>query len=180
MSRLFGNIRQMAMVVTDAEATMREWVRFGVGPFFVFRNFEVHDYRYLGKPEAGPLLTLGFAHSGDLQIEIIQQHNEVPSGYRDFLLEGHAGVHHVCAWPETAQEYDRKRADLLAAGYELVHEGGTQEPIARFAYFRTTLPGGICFELSEALIPWMRPMTETVAAAAVNWDGRDPIRYVTP
>lgn len=178
MSRIFGGIRQLAMVVRDAEQTMRQWAQVGVGPFYVIRDFQVHDYSYRGEAMPGPLLSLCFAQSGLLQIEVIEQHNDVPSGYLDFLAGGREGCQHVCSWFDSHAAYDAKREELLTAGYEIVHEGGSQAPRARFAYFATQLPGAMMFEISESLVPELAPLWQLVENSAATWDGSDPIRYL--
>lgn len=180
MSTLFGGIRQLAMVVRDAEATMREWSEsLGVGPFYVLHDFEVQEYRYRGRPEPSPILTLGFAQSGPLQVEIIQQHNDARSAYRDFLDSGREGCQHVCAWLASPQEYDAKRTQLLDAGFTIVHEGASKTPRARFAYFETNLPGALMFEISEAQLPVLRPLFELSESSAATWDGTDSIRSIS-
>ena len=178
MSRIFGAIRQLAMVVRDAEATMKQWAEAGVGPFYVIRDFQPVGYRYRGEAMPGPKLSLCFAQSGPLQIEVIQQHDDTPSAYRDFLAAGREGCQHVCAWFDSHAAFDAKRAALLTAGYELIHEGGAQAPKSRFAYFATNLPGALMFEISEALVPELKPLWDLVESSAGNWDGSDPVRYL--
>jgi hypothetical protein len=180
MSSLVGRFRQMAMVVRDVDATMKEWVAtLGVGPFFVVRGFQVQDYFYRGQQLPGPLLTLCFAQTGAVQIELIQQHNDAPSAYRDFLESGREGVQHVCAWFESDAAYSAKRAELLSRNMTLVHEGASSTPISRFAYFETALPGGLMLEISEALTPSIRPFTDMITQASHRWDGLQPIRDIT-
>lgn len=177
MSRIFGGARQLAMVVHDAEAAMKTWAeRLGVGPFLCVREMTMENYRYRGEPSPGPVVTLCFAQSGDLQIEIIQQHNDAPSAYTEFLGSGREGCQHIATWYEDKASYDRDYAAALAQGLTLVHEGEGGPSRARFAYFETGLPGGLMLELAEALLPDVRALPDTVRALAADWDGRDPIR----
>lgn len=46
----------------------------------------------------------------------------------------------------------------------------------RFIYFETGTPEAPLIELSEALVPAARIVPDTVAAAARDWDGTDPVR----
>lgn len=172
MSIIFGGIRQLGMVVRDAEAAMKEWGKLGVGPWFTMRDFVVDDFVYRGKSSPAPKLTLCFAHSGPLQIELIQQHNDVPSGYREFIESGRQGAQHVAAWFNDHASYDAKRADLLARGFQIVHEGASHANDARFAYFATGEPGGLQFEIAEALLPPLDDFRRTMEQAAEQWDGR--------
>lgn len=172
MSILFGGMRQLGMVVRDCEAAMRSWGDLGVGPFFTLR-FTVDDFILRGKPSAAPEVTLCFAHSGPLQIELIQQHNDVPSVWREFLESGREGAQHVAAWYADHLTFDAKKAELAAAGFAVVQEGGSRAADARFAYYDTGTPGGLMFELSEALIPAGAAARLTMEQAAENWDGRE-------
>ena len=58
----------------------------------------IEDFRYRGEPS--PLeVSIALANSGALQIELIQQRNDAPSMYRDFLSrESRGGLHHVAYW----------------------------------------------------------------------------------
>lgn len=172
MSIYFGGIRQLGMVVHDAESAMREWGRLGVGPWFVMRNFVVDDFFYRGEPSPAPEITMCFAHSGPLQIEIIQQHNDVPSGYRDFLQSGREGAQHVAAWFSDHASYDAKRAELLAHGFEIVHEGAARVNDARFAYFASKERGGLEFEIAEAILPPLEEGRKFMEKSAQEWDGK--------
>lgn len=171
MSIYFGGIRQLGMVVRDAEAAMKAWGRMGVGPFMTM-NFTVDDFVYRGNAAPGPNLTLCFAYSGSLQIELIQQHDEVPSAYTEFLASGREGAQHVCAWYSDHQSYDAKRRSLLDRGFCLVHEGGSRAFDTRFAYFEPQVPSGLMFEISEASMPVLVPHWHALERAAEQWDGK--------
>jgi catechol 2,3-dioxygenase-like lactoylglutathione lyase family enzyme len=171
MSIIFGGIRQLGMVVRSAEQAMKEWGRLGVGPFFMV-TFQVDDFWYRGNPSPAPVLTLCFAHSGPLQIELIQQHNDVPSAYREFLGEGRQGAQHVCAWYADHDSFDAKTRDLHARGFTLVQQGASRAADARFAYFETGEPGGLMFEISEALMPLGAANRLEMETAAERWDGK--------
>jgi len=177
MINQLGGIRQIALVVKDAERTMKYFAEtLGVGPFYVVSNMVPDDYHYRGKPAPAPVLTLCFAQAGPVQIEIIQQHNDAPSAYRDFFAAGHEGCQHVALWFADSAEYTRARQRILDAGLKLVHENGDKAAVARFAYFETELPGGLMLEIAEAMTPNVRGMFEAVAEAAKNWNGENPIR----
>lgn len=179
MINALGGIRQLALVVRDADQVMRTMAEsLGVGPFYVMRNISPTDYHYRGEESPAPVLTLGFAQAGPIQIEIIQQHNDAPSGYLDFLSGGLEGCQHVATWFGDPAEYDAARQSLLDSGLTLVHENGARATGLRFAYFATDLPGGLMLEIAEALSPVIKPLTDLIAASAAAWDGTDPIREV--
>jgi hypothetical protein len=175
MSRIFGPVRQIGHVVRDIDVAMTFWTgTLGIGPFFVLRELEFEDYRYRGRPERAPVCTLAFAQSGDFQIELIQQHNDAPSAYREFLSAGRSGVQHLSSWVSEKDEYDRLRHKAVEQGLNPVHEqcGG----ISRFCYFETGTPDSPLFEISEAMLPEIRMASEMIAAASHGWDGGDPVR----
>lgn len=178
MSRLFGNVRQIAFVVRDVERALRYWTEtLGVGPFFVLRNLTPDTFRYRGEPSPPPTLTIAFGNSGDLQIELIQQHDERPSAYRDFLASGREGLQHVSSWL-TRAEYDATLARMAAAGAIVAHEGAMAGGGVRFAYFATdaVAAGGIMYEIADVAEPQVFPLMQMIADAARDWDGTEPIR----
>ena len=92
MSRLFGPMRQVGIVVRDIDKAMRHWVEVcGVGPWFYAEQLPMTEFRYKGKPY-DIKVSIALANSGDVQLELIQQRNDVPSLYRDFLSAGHEGM----------------------------------------------------------------------------------------
>jgi catechol 2,3-dioxygenase-like lactoylglutathione lyase family enzyme len=177
MSRLYGSIRQIAFVVRDLEGALGYWTdTLGVGPFFLLRRIAPADYRYRGAPSPAPCLSLALGNSGDVQVELIEQHDDRPSAYRDFLASGREGLQHVSSWL-TRAEYDAIMAGARAHGVVAVHEGAIPGSDVRFAYFATdTAPGGLVYEIADVMEPHIYPLMQMIADAARGWDGRDPVR----
>ena len=171
MSRIFGEVRQNGYVVRDIEAALRHWTEvLGVGPFFLFERVPIEDFRYRGRPS--PLeVSIALANSGPLQIELIEQRNDAPSMYRDFLAAGHEGLQHVAFWTGT---FDAELARLAEAGYAVGQSGRIGEG-GRFVYLETEAHPGTVVELSEISGPKGR-FFRHVAEAARDWDGSDPVR----
>jgi catechol 2,3-dioxygenase-like lactoylglutathione lyase family enzyme len=169
----------MGFVVRDLERAVQYWTEtLGVGPFFLHRHVTFEDYRYRGQSSLPPVVSLALGHSGDVQIEIIQQHDDRPSPYRDFLEAGRAGLQHVSTWL-SPDEYDRAMHRLRTSGASIAHEGSVPGVGMRFAYWATdTVPGGLMYELAEVMQPHIYPVMEMVAQAAREWDGTDPVREV--
>ena len=178
MSLIFGPARQLGIVVRDFDGALRHWAGIhGVGPFYCIREAPMLDYRYHGAPSAQPIVSLAFGYQGDLQVEIIAQHNDAPSCYLDFLNSGREGAHHVCGWADSREDYDTRYARANEAGLKTVHEGSMGG--IRFAYFDTDkTPGGLYSELSEGAMTGAAELFERMRRAAQNWDGRDPIRPI--
>ncbi len=172
MSRIFGEVRQNGYVVRDVEAAMRHWTQtLGVGPFFYFERVPLEDFRFRGEPS--PIeVSIALANSGPLQIELIQQRNDAPSMYRDFIAAGCEGLQHVAFWT-TSFDADLKHA--VERGYSIGQSGQVGGPDGRFVYFDTQAHPGTVVELSEISGPKGR-FFERIAETARTWDGSEPVR----
>jgi catechol 2,3-dioxygenase-like lactoylglutathione lyase family enzyme len=182
MSRLFGPLRQVAFVIRDLDRAIRYWTEtLGVGPFFVLRNMSPENYRYRGRASPPPRLSLALGNSGDVQVELIQQHDDRPSAYIEFLQAGREGFQHVSSWL-TRADYDATMERERAAGVAIVHEGSLPGSGVRFAYFATDeapTPGGLLYEIADVLEPQIYPVMQLIRDAARDWDGADPVREIT-
>jgi catechol 2,3-dioxygenase-like lactoylglutathione lyase family enzyme len=177
MSRIFGEMRQIAFVVRDLEKALRYWTEtLGVGPFYMLRELVPNDYRYRGKPSPPPRITLALGFSGEVQVELIEQHDDRPSAYRDYLQSGREGFQHVSSWM-TRPEYDEAVGRLRRQGVEAVHEGSIPGSGIRFIYYATdTAPGGLVYEISEGREPSIYPAIMKIRDEARTWDGKNPSR----
>ncbi len=172
MSRIFGTIAQNGYVVRDVEAAMNHWINvIGVGPWFYFDKVKIDYFRYRGE-DSDLEMSVALANSGDLQIELIQQRNDAPSMYRDFLAAGREGLQHVAYWSKDYQAiYDR----ALSLGYKVGHEGQIGGDKGRFAYFDTEAHPGTVIELSDISGP-KGALFEFIKQSSVGWDGSQPVR----
>jgi Glyoxalase/Bleomycin resistance protein/Dioxygenase superfamily len=171
MSRFFGDIRQNGYVVADIEEAMDYWgTVMGVGPWLYLEQAPIKEFSYRGAPSDIDV-SIALANAGPLQIELIQQRNDAPSMYRDFVDAGHSGLQHVAYWTET---FD---ADLAAArerGLEVGQSGYSGSPDGRFVYFTAETHPGSVIELSEisgAKGQLFRKIRERCAV----WDGKKVI-----
>ena len=175
MSRFFGAVTQNGYVVRDIHAAMRHWIEvLDVGPWYYVERAPIVDFTYKGEPSSAEV-SIALANSGALQIELIQQLNDAPSMYRDFLVAGHEGLQHVAYWTTT---FDADLARALDAGYAIGQSGrvGDRGP---FVYFQTEGHPGTVVELSDVSGPKGR-MFQRIAEASRGWDGSDAIRTVWP
>jgi len=179
MSRVFGEVRQVGCIVRDVGRAMSFWTdTLGVGPFFVLeRVFD--DYFYRGRAMRGPKVTLAFANSGEIQIELIQQHDQTPSAYREFMSAGREGVQHLSSWFSDRAAYDEAHRRLRLRGLSLVHETRPAAPAPRFAYFETGESAAPLIEISEGLVPGPAAVFVRIRQAAIGWSGDNPIRDFT-
>ncbi len=168
----YGQVRQLAWITSDIGRAMAHWSRvLGAGPWFYKEHVAVTTFRYKGSASPPPVMSIAFANSGELQLEIIQQRNDVPSMYRDFILKNGDGMQHVAFW---TTDFDAVTAQIQADGYTEGHAGQIGQR-GRFAYFEhPDLPGTV-IEISEQTggkAEFFREIRE----AAAGWDGSDPIR----
>jgi catechol 2,3-dioxygenase-like lactoylglutathione lyase family enzyme len=174
MSRRFGEIRQMGYVVKDIDAAMAYWIDvLGVGPWYYVERLKVDDFRYFGEP-SDPHMSIALANSGRIQLELIEQRNDAPSMYRDFINAGREGLQHVSSWPENYAEVLER---ALEDGIEVAQSGRTGR--GDFVYLATEAFPGTVMEMAE-LTPTRKRQFEAIEQAAVDWDGGDPIRTVWP
>lgn len=163
-------IIQMAYVVNDIEAAAKRWIDiFGVGPFFILDRPQVGNPLYRGKSQEVEF-SAALAQAGDLHIELIQQHCDSPSCYRDTIAKGQEGFHHMAV---IVEDYAREIARYEKAGYP-VASSGEFGPL-KFCYVDTTPVLGGMVEVLEDL-PFIHNYFARVREAAEGWDGSDPIR----
>lgn len=175
MSRLFGDMRQIGIVVSDIDAAMRHWVDVcGVGPWFYADKLPITSFTYRDKTYPELHLSVALANSGDVQLELIQQRCETPSMYLDFLAAGHEGMQHWSSWPE---DYDARLAGALANGYSVGQAGDSTR--GRFVYLWDEGHPGTVIEMAH-MTPARRAIFDGIRNAAVGWDGTDPIRNSWP
>lgn len=172
MSRFFGPISQAGYVVRDINQSIEHWAtELGIGPFFRLDHARPDNYRYAGAlQERGPDLTIALAYSGDLQIELIQQNDDAPSLYKEFLAEVGGGLHHWCFFTNSySADYQRS----IDRGLQIGHEGSFGDD-TRFVYFRTDPHVGTMSELAE-LSPATLDLFEALRVAARDWDGKNSL-----
>jgi hypothetical protein len=175
MSRFFGPVRQNGYVVRDIRAAMDHWVNvLGVGPWFYVDRVKTDWFHYRGHT-SDMAMSAALANCGDLQIELIQQRNDAPSLYKDFLDAGHEGLQHIAYW---SNDYQALYDSLIARGYAVGHEGSIGGEQGRFAYFDVPGPHpGALLEISDISGPKGK-LFDHIRTVAAGWDGSDPIREI--
>ena len=159
------SIFQMSWVVTDLDAAMRRWHKTtGVGPFLVQRHIKISKPRYRGQPGLVDF-SVAIAQSGGVQIELVEQHCDNPSCYRDSVPKGQEALHHVAI---LAEDYDAALASYLDQGFAEA-SGGFFGDI-RFSYMDTRSALGYMMEIVEAKEA-IRRFFASIAKASETWDG---------
>ena len=166
-----GPVMQLAFTPRDFDAAVAHWTKtMGVGPFFYIDHAPIENVVFRGAPSN---VDFGLAISswGDIQIELIRQHNNAPSIYNSapWAREGNA-LHHVCLMTDDIRKAENAvdagggdivvRLDVVGGGRAIYADMGGGEGLVEVL---EPGPGG------AALFDQMR-------AAAAEWDGADPFR----
>jgi hypothetical protein len=166
-----GGVVQVAYIVRDIEQSMKDFTsRLNVGPWFVAGPLIVTDGHYRGQPTSLELtLAIGFA--GHMMVELIQQHNDVPSVYKEIVSKRGYGFHHFAiASPDFERDVERYKS----MGYEVAFSAHSPRG-TRVAYMDTTNDLGGMLEIGK-----FRPESEALFAkwyeASMDWDGSNPVR----
>ena len=160
------SIFQFAYVVTDLAEAAAHWVgALDAGPFFVAAHHRAGTFSYRGTPVEADV-SYAFGYAGDSQIQLVEQHDDLPSIYRDMYGPGEAGFHHVAS---LVRDYPGERRRLVDQGHVLACE--LQANDIHACYFDTRPTLGCFTELHS--------YTDRIAAtfarwhqAHVEWDGR--------
>jgi hypothetical protein len=160
-------IVQLAWVVPDLAAAAAAWhATHGVGPFLLNRKLQLDDPHYRGRPAATSFST-AVAQHGEVQIELVEQHDDSPSAYRETVPAGTTGFHHVAV---IAPDFDSELARYRAQGHAVAAHGRFGD--MRYCYVDTVASLGHIVEIVEDK-PGIRAFFAAVRKAAERWDG-DP------
>jgi methylmalonyl-CoA/ethylmalonyl-CoA epimerase len=172
-SSRFGPIVQNGFVVRDLEAAAKHWSeRLGVGPFYVIEHVAFGPSYFRGAP-LNLDMSVAVAQWGEIQIELIVQHDSSASIYTEFAAQHREGLQHVGVVTESVEEHVER---LRPLGIEPVQWGVTAAGM-RFAYVSTDAHPGGMIELIEAGAA-VEAFFAKVRNSAANWDGTRPLRYL--
>ena len=158
---------QNAYHVADLDEAIDRWHRqFGLGPFIVRRHIALDRAFYRGA-EARLDISAAHVQAGAVQVELVTQHDDAPSAFRDMFGPDQEGLHHVALFPE---DHDAMVAHYRASGFEVATDIVTAEGRGA-AYVDTRAQLGHMTEIyrvNQSLFDFYAD----IAAAAENWDGR--------
>jgi hypothetical protein len=164
---------QIGHVVDDLVRAANEWaVVFGIGPFHVLPVVD----QQLTMPD-GQISTVRIqvaaAQAGPVQIELIQQHCDTPSIYRDWTRGGTSSFHQLAT---VTDDYDAKKAHFERLGHRTAAESlGSR---FRVAYVDTAAAFGFYTEIVERTPAFIHQL-DVVSKTCATWDGTDPVRVLT-
>ncbi|HZF25704.1 MAG TPA: VOC family protein [Steroidobacteraceae bacterium] len=165
------SIIQMAYVVQDIQASMKQWVScMNVGPWFYLERWGGDEAVYRGAPSETEIAA-AMAFSGHTLIELIQPLDEKPSVYRELIQRTGYGFHHFGLG---SNDYDADIRKYQQRGYNLAFQARVPTG-GRVGYvdMRGAVPGFI--EVIENG-PAMEQIFTRFYKGSLNWDGSDPIR----
>lgn len=171
MSGKFGAVRQTAFVVRDIDEAMRHWsFNLGIGPFFVKRMLLFADFHFEGKSRKSPCVSIALANSGDMQIELIQQHDQTPSIYLDSNAQAEARFHHFSSWL-TRKNLDLARSKNLSRGGIIAQECTIPASGVRLIYWSQGPTGsGTYFEISDLGEAAHQDRIDGIRRASMDWN----------
>ena len=170
----FGPIVQNAYVVRDIDEAVAHWAgKVGVGPFFLMEHVRFGDVLFRGAPLQLDM-SVAIAQWGEIQVELIVQHDAAPSIYTEFAARHGQGLQHVGVMTPSVEEHLRR---LARSGIEPIQHGATANGM-RFAYVSTDAHPGGMIELIESG-PAVEAFFAMVRKAARAWDGTRPLRRLT-
>lgn len=168
--RSFGPVKQIGYLVENVEQSIKAWMKHaGVGPWLIIKNIPL-DCQYKGEVSQ-PLIDIGIAYSGDVQIELIQQKNEEPSPYLKYFEEKRFGQHH------TAFLSDDINADIeraVSQGLEVVCDIKMFDG-SRYVYMQSPLLGDDVFLEFIENTDMMQAMFKSGIEKARSWNGEEDI-----
>lgn len=169
-----GEISQISFVVEDIDETISSFASdFGVGPWRRYRiGPEAGGIVYRGNP-ARYDMSIAFSFSGALMIELIQQHCDAPSVFRDHIEKVGYGLHHVA---RCTVHFDDEAKKFEAAGRELVYSARTSGG-SRLAFFERSAQTPAFLELieidaaTEGLYGALRAAAAVTGGTTAVWEG---------
>ena len=168
-----GGIIQVAYTVADVEEAVRSYAAdLRIGPWFLRGPLQARKPIFRGVRQ-DLRLSIAIAYSGHMMIELIQQHDDQASVYRESIEKNGHGFHH---WGIASDRYDADVEAYLDRGFEQVFTDETPAG-TRVAYFdaKRGWPGLIeLIEINAA----SEQRYSRMYAEALLWDGKDVIRRV--
>lgn len=160
-----GQPMQLAFVPKDVGKALEYWTGvMGAGPFFHLPHISLDKTLYKGAPTS-PDFSLWLGYWGDMQIELIAQHNDAPSIYLD--AGDDRRLHHICILVE-----DFAQALQAAQGMEPLQQADVP---GGGAVLYTQPSFGPMVELLKPA-PGTTDLFAMMRAAHHGWDGKDPVR----
>lgn len=171
---IFGPIRQLGFMSRDIDKSIAYFVeKWGIGPWFILRNVK-NTMVYRGTPVELEM-SIAMSNCGDLQFEIVAQHNQTQSLYTDALNETpELHVQHVAVWTKDVAAMEK---DAHSKGWESIFETGSGP--GRSVFIAHPDAPKVCIELSDCN-DFKDNVRQRIKEIAGQWDGENPVREEMP
>ena len=114
-----SDLFQYAYFVRSIEDAAAQWSTLaGAGPFFVTRHHVADRFEYRGTAQEADV-SYAFGYIDDIQIQLIEQHDDTPSIYLDMFPGRAEGQHHIA---RLVADYEGTRDSIMADGHDLACE----------------------------------------------------------
>lgn len=162
-----SKIVQIAYYVEDLDEAIEDWhAATGLRPFMVSRHIPIERAFYRGEPM--PLdISAAFVQAGNVQLELLCQHNPEPSAFHDMFAKGETGLHHVAIFPD---DHDRVVKGFQDRGFAVTTELFVGEGLGATFIDTRELSGHMLEVYRDD--GSLRAFYAMVADAARHWDGR--------
>jgi hypothetical protein len=166
-----GDVMQLSFVPADVPAALKFWTEtMGAGPFIALDHVQTDSTLYHGaSTEVDFSIYVGYW--GELQIEIVDQHNAAPSIYKDWRDAGMEGLNHVCVVTDDMLKARAIMAEQNATVLQEVWLPGGGEAI----YADTGGGPGTIVEVLKPG-PGVLEAFAYIKSLSQGWDGTDPVR----
>lgn len=165
-------VHHLGYVVDDLDAGVARAVELqGAGPFFAIEHMRFDEVTYRGEP-AEYDHSSAFGAWGPILLELTVVHAARPEGLHEALAGRGPGIGHV-GWLADSLEEETER--LRGLGCEPFHTGRTGPASA--AWFDGSALLGHPIEVLQRAQP-LEEFYAMVRAAAVGWDGAEPLRRI--
>ncbi len=170
---ILGRRMQLSMVVKDIDAAAHMWAeQLGVGPWILFENaMEGRRFVHRGQ-DSDVQMSLAMTYAGETQFELIEQTNDAPSPYREFLDAGREGVQHVEFWPD---DYAASCLAFEQAGFEEISVIYQPDGSKNGSYFASPASVGVVVAVIP-MTPFRHSYMSVIERLAATWDGTRPLR----
>jgi len=178
-----GQVFQLGFIVPDVDASMRFYAEtLRIGPFSCSRGFRAPDGWYRGGTDM-PELSIAHAYNGRLFIELIQQHDDTPSVYKEHIDKFGYGLHHM-GLAIAPEDYDATLQKFYDNGFENVFTdnlpGGVRirylGPKGEGALEALKSKAGVCYYECVEFHDGEQTMFKSMAEAYATWDGKTLLR----
>jgi len=165
---------QLGFLVEDIREAMDSFTKhINAGPWFLMERIQIRNVNYRGRVTQINA-SLAYGNSGHVQVELIQQHDDVPSVFTEVIRTRGYGLHHQGI---AVRDFDAELNRLKDMGHEVA------------AYAVNDIPSRAAFLDTKGKFPTMIEVMETnetveamftaIYHASVGWDGRDSVRPIS-